>query len=92
MPRRPRWMQRARAAAYHVLSRGHNREAIFADPDDRGSFLQLLARYRDRFGCLYHDCLMSNHLHLLLQLDEPRRLRATVTGGMASSATDSRVG
>ena len=44
MPRRPRWMQLADGAAYHVLSRGHNREAVFADPADLSHFLSLLAR------------------------------------------------
>jgi len=50
MPRKPRWMQLAEGAGYHVLSRGHNREAIFADAEDCRYFLSLLARYRERFG------------------------------------------
>ena len=44
MPRQPRWLQLARDGAYHVLSRGHNREALLADADDRRDFLALLAR------------------------------------------------
>jgi putative transposase len=62
MPRVPRWRQLARDAASHVLTRGHNREALFADPDDSRSFLGLLDRYRRRFGFrLYHYCLMTAH-------------------------------
>jgi putative transposase len=54
------------------MNRGHNRETVFADDEDRGYFLQLLARYRDRFALRrYHYCLMSNHFHLLLQLPQP---------------------
>jgi putative transposase len=81
MARLPRWMQLARDAAYHVMSRGHNREAIFADPDDTRYFLGLVDRYRRRDGFrLYHYCVMSNHFHLLLQLDDPRRLSALMAG------------
>ena len=50
MPRVPRWMQLARDAAYHVITRGHNREVLFADPEDTRYFLGLLDRYRRRFG------------------------------------------
>jgi len=65
-------MQLSRDAAYHVMSRGHNREALFAQPDDCHAFLSLLARYRLRFGVrLYHYCLMTNHLHLLLRTPRP---------------------
>jgi putative transposase len=31
-------------------------------------------------GRLFHYCLMSNHLHLLLQLDDPRRLSSFMAG------------
>jgi hypothetical protein len=50
MPRVPRWRQLAHDAAYHVMSRGHNREALFADPDDTRYFLSLLDRYQQRSG------------------------------------------
>ena len=29
---------------------------------------------------LYHYCVMSNHVHLLVQLDDPRRLSALMAG------------
>src|SRR5947208_16565465 len=81
MPRVPRCMQLSRDAAYHLMTRGHNREALFRDADDTRYFLGLLDRYRRRFGLrLYHYCLMTNHIHLLLQLDEPRRLSALMAG------------
>jgi putative transposase len=81
MPRKPRWLQLARDAAYHVLSRGHNREVLFADGADLGYFLGLLARYRQRFGFrLLHYCLMTNHFHLLLQLDDPGQLCSLMAG------------
>ena len=75
MPRVPRRRQWTDAACYHFLNRGHNREAVVADDEDRLYFLKLRARYRDRYEVrLYHYCLMSNHFHVLLQLREPRAL------------------
>jgi hypothetical protein len=44
MPRKPRWMQLADHAAYHVMSRGHSRETLFADADDHRHFPMLLDR------------------------------------------------
>ncbi len=32
------------------MTRGHNREVLFADPEDHRYFLGLLERYRRRFG------------------------------------------
>jgi hypothetical protein len=39
MPRVPRRRQWTEAACYHVMNRGHNREVVFADDDDRRHFL-----------------------------------------------------
>jgi hypothetical protein len=39
-----------RRRAYHVMSRGHNREVLFADPDDARHFLNLLDRSHRRHG------------------------------------------
>ena len=61
-------MQLADDAAYHVMARGHNRETIFHNDQDLQAFRDLLARYQKRFDFqLYHDCVMSNHVHLLLR-------------------------
>ncbi len=80
MPRKPRSLQLT-DAGYHLLSRGHNRETLFGDADDCQCFLTLLARYRQRFPFqLFHYCLMTNHFHLLLRLEEPRRLSALMAG------------
>jgi putative transposase len=63
------------------MNRGHNRESIFADNEDRQAFLNLLARYRDRFGFqLLHYCLMSNHFHLLVKLRDPRHVSTLMAG------------
>ena len=58
--------QQAPSACYHLMNRGHNREAVFADAEDRRYFLDLIVRYQKRFPALrlFHYCLMSNHFHL----------------------------
>jgi len=85
MPRAARSWQWTDAACYHVINRGHARETVFHDDEDRSHFLRLLARYRDRFGLhLYHYCLMSNHFHLLLQLADARQLSRLVAGLLVS--------
>jgi putative transposase len=81
MPRTPRRLQWTEEACYHLMDRGHNREPIFADDEDRQAFLNLVGRYQKRFALrIYHYCLMSNHFHLLVQLGDPRRLSALMAG------------
>ncbi len=50
MPRTPRKQQWTDEACYHVMNRGHNRERIFGDDDDRRQFLRLLVRYQERYA------------------------------------------
>jgi hypothetical protein len=46
IPRRNQW---AEEACCHLMNRGHNREAIFLDDENRHAFLGLVDRYRKRF-------------------------------------------
>ena len=56
---------------YHVFSRGHNRERIFADRGDYIHFLELVEVMRERFRVrVYAYCLMPNHYHLLISTPE----------------------
>jgi hypothetical protein len=50
MPRVPRSLQWSEEACFHLMNRGHDREAVFADDDDRRASLDPVARYRDRIG------------------------------------------
>src|SRR5215471_2136418 len=53
---------------YHVITRGNNRRRIFNSPSDYEKFLTLLARQKAKLPFfLYAYCLMSNHLHLLVE-------------------------
>jgi REP element-mobilizing transposase RayT len=78
IPRRHQW---ASEVCYHLMNRGHDREAIFADDEDRHALLGLVQRYQRRFGFrLYHYCSMSNHFHLLVQLADPRQVSRLMAG------------
>lgn len=67
MTRPPR--QLLDGGCYHLIARGNNRQFLFSDEDAFRYFLSLLARAKTRFPAkLYHYCLMSNHIHLLLEI------------------------
>ena len=66
MPRQARSL--SAASIYHVMLRGINRQNIFEDDSDKQFFMTSLGRYRDISGfTLYAFCLMSNHVHLLIE-------------------------
>ena len=55
-------------AVYHVLTRGNNRQVIFHDDQDRTAYLEKLFHYcREKEVHLLCYCLLSNHVHLLLE-------------------------
>ena len=63
--------QRSESGVYHVVLRGVNRGDIFFDEDDHQHFLETLAqKKRNQEYELYGYCLMSNHVHLLIQENE----------------------
>jgi putative transposase len=67
MPRTARRSLFTPAACFHILNRGHARETIFHDDEDRAEFLIRLDRYRQRFDFrLYHYCLLPNHWHMVV--------------------------
>ncbi len=66
MGRKPR--ENLAGGIYHVFARGNDRQQIFDDDLDRKTYLLILGDVCDRFswGRLGY-CLMSNHVHLLLE-------------------------
>ena len=63
---------------YHLIARGNDRQAIFHSPEDHLKFLALLIKEKARSPFfLYAYCLMTNHIHLLLE-----RQQETVGGIM----------
>jgi putative transposase len=58
-------------ALYHVILRGNGGQTIFFDDKDRTRFYFLLHEGIGRFGHRIHAfCLMSNHVHLAVQVGD----------------------
>ncbi len=56
---------------YHVILRGNAQQDVFFTASDRHFFYDLLAEGVARFGYRVHAfCLMSNHLHLVMQVGD----------------------
>jgi putative transposase len=60
--------QEADGAVHHVFARGNRRQEIYVDDADRRTYLAMLRAVtrRHRWRCLAY-CLMSNHVHLLIE-------------------------
>ena len=68
MPRQARKL--SGSGIYHVMQRGIDRQTIFAEPQDYTVFLKILQECRALCGFkLYAYCLMGNHVHLLLKVE-----------------------
>lgn len=69
MPRKPR--EKSSSGIYHIMLRGINQQSIFEDEEDYLKFLEILEKYK--LICQYKVfayCLMSNHIHLLLKIED----------------------
>lgn len=52
---------------HHIVQRGHNREAVFASAADYRAYLETLAEFREALSLkVYGYCLMTNHVHLIV--------------------------
>jgi len=69
MSRKPRiWFP---GAMYHITSRGNRRADIFNDVKDRFVYLSILQETAYEFPFILHAyCLMTNHIHLLIETKE----------------------
>jgi len=66
MARRPRI--EIEGGLYHVIARGNARQDIFHSREDQLKFISLLEKAKQRLGFyVYAYCLMTNHLHLLIE-------------------------
>jgi len=64
-------------AFYLVISRGHRRENIFRNDDDRNNFLNKLSLAAERLQLkIYAYVLMSNHYHLLIETPQANLVKA----------------
>src|SRR5215475_4228346 len=66
MGRKPRL--EVEGGLYHVMSRGNNRQRIFDDENDYEKMLRLIQDTKTKLPFyLYAYCLMTNHIHLLME-------------------------
>ncbi|MDP2923479.1 MAG: transposase [Candidatus Omnitrophota bacterium] len=66
MPRQPRLV--VVGYPYHIILRGNNRSAVFYNDKDRCFFLACLKEAKEKTSSkIYAYCLMTNHVHLLVE-------------------------
>ena len=66
--------ERSESGFYHVVAKGNGGQNLFEDASDYRAFLELAAAAAEKCDILVHAyCLMSNHVHLLLE-DRGNRL------------------
>jgi putative transposase len=54
---------------YHVLTRGNNKQNIFKDKEDFTKYIEILKQYKEKYKFkLYHYVLMTNHVHLVMEV------------------------
>jgi putative transposase len=69
MPRRARKL--SLTGIYHVMLRGINQQKIMEDKEDKEKLLTILKECKLISGYkLYAYCLMGNHLHLIIKVEE----------------------
>lgn len=61
---------------HHIVQRGHNRETVFVEKEDYIYYLDTLKEWKQELRVnVYGYCLMTNHVHLILDpVDEPANL------------------
>jgi putative transposase len=56
---------------HHIIQRGHNRQVVFASDEDYRYYLDNLSEWKEKLGCkIYAYCLMTNHVHLIVDPGE----------------------
>ena len=73
---------------HHVVQRGHNRQRVFRRTSDYQRYLEDLQAWKTELGCrVYAYCLMSDHVHLIIdpgdQSANLARLMKSLAGGFA---------
>ena len=69
---------------YHVIVRGNGRQLLFEDDDDRELFCRLMSEHFAKAHVLLGAwCLMSNHVHLLVE--DPQQHISQAIHGLATA-------
>ncbi len=52
---------------HHVIQRGHNKQTVFHAEEEYAAYLRNLGEWKRILGCqIYAYCLMTNHVHLII--------------------------
>jgi len=55
-------------ACYHIIARGNQQQNIFLCAEDYEKYLSMVKKAKRKYGIfLYAYCLMTNHVHLLIE-------------------------
>ena len=69
MSRKPRELSPTNI--YHVVIRGADRQILFEEKTDYQKYLHILEYYKSECNFeLYAYCLMSNHIHLIIHIND----------------------
>ena len=73
---------------HHIIQRGHNRETVFASDEDYLYYLENLRKWKETYGCrIYAYCLMTNHVHLIIDPGNDERHLAHLMKRVAGRQT-----
>jgi len=56
---------------YHLYNRGNNKDLIFFENDNYSYFLNQFKKYVSPFCEVYSYCLMPNHFHFFIRINDP---------------------
>ena len=60
---------------FHIMARGNNKQPVFHDERDFIVYKKTLLRLKDEQPFkLYHYCLMTNHVHMVIETNEDTKL------------------
>ncbi len=73
---------------HHIIQRGHNRQVVFAQEADCTYDLEPLKTWKIHDGVkVYALCLMTNHVHLLVEPDDTPEVLAQLMKRLAARQT-----
>ncbi|MBI4706687.1 MAG: transposase [Candidatus Omnitrophica bacterium] len=79
MPRQARII--TENGCYHVITRGNQKQLVFKELSDYEMYLSIVSKYKRKYNFkLYSFCLMPNHIHLLLEVNNPYFLKKVMHG------------
>jgi len=56
---------------FHIMARGNNKQPVFHNKQDFIMYKEILSRLKDEQPFkLYHYCLMTNHVHMIIETNE----------------------